>query len=368
MTESHKPAIEPPKPSEPRAWKPPPRRPYVVVVMVIVGLVAIVAVLRAWDLFPFGGGIERTDNAYVHGRTTVISPQVSGYVTEVHVRDFDEVGARAVLVRIDDSVYRAKVDQARAALAAAESALANDVQSKASASASLLGQSAALESARAQLVRAKSDMVRADELVGDGSISIRESDLTRAALAGAEAQVHQAQAAQEVARQNVRTVDVARAGLEAQVASAQAQLNAALIDLGYTVIRAPEGGQLSEVGVRVGQYVTNGTQMMSLVPRDRWVIAEYKEAQTGHMRVSQAVSFTVDALDGARLTGHIDRLAPAAASEFAILKPDNATGNFIKVPQRIGIRIAVDPSQPLFDRLRPGMSVETSVETRDDEH
>jgi multidrug resistance efflux pump len=374
MTESAKPVLESPKPppaatSEPpktaeaRTWKPPPRRPYVVVVIALVGLAAIVTVLRAWDLFPFGGGIERTDNAYVHGRTTVISPQVSGYVTQVPVRDFDEVGGQQVLVRIDDSVYRAKVEQAQAALAGAESALSNDVQSKASAAAALLGQSAALESARAQLIRAKADMVRADQLVGDGSISIRESDLTRAALAGAEAQVHQAQSAQDVARQNVRTVDVARAGLQAQVASARAQLNAALIDLGYTIIRAPEAGQLSEVGVRVGQYVTNGTQMMSLVPRDRWVIAEYKEAQTAHMRVLQSVSFTVDALDGARLKGHIDRLAPAAASEFAVLKPDNATGNFVKVPQRIGIRITVDPSQPLFDRLRPGMSVETSVET-----
>jgi multidrug resistance efflux pump len=348
---------------EARAWKPPNRRPIVLGLIVIFGALAILAVLWAWELFPFNGGIERTDNAYVHGRTTVISPQVSGYVTAVRVHDFDEVSADEVLVKIDDSVYKAKVEQTRAALAAAEAALANDVQSKASASAALVGQSAAVASAQAQLVRAKADMARAKQLVGDGSISVRESDLTLATLTAAESQVQQAQAAREVAKQNVRAVDVARGGLEAQVASARAQLNAALIDLGYTTIHAPQGGQLSEVGVRVGQYVTNGTQMMSVVPKERWVIAEYKEGQTARMEIGQSVSFTVDALDGARLMGRIDRLAPAAASEFAVLKPDNATGNFIKVPQRIGIRIAVDPSQPLFDRLRPGMSVETSVHT-----
>jgi multidrug resistance efflux pump len=334
------------------------------VLIVTIGISAILAVLRAWELLPLGGGLERTDNAYVHGRTTSISPQVSGYVTAVSVHDFDAVSANEVLVRIDDSVYRAKVEQARATLAAAAAALANDVQSKASAAAALLGQSAAVASAQAQLVRAKADMARAEQLVGDGSISIREGDLTRAALAASESQLRQAQAAQEVARQNVRTVEVARGGLEAQVASARAQLNAALIDLGHTIIRAPEEGQLSEVGARLGQYVTNGTQLMSLVPKERWVIAEYKEAQTAHMAIGQPVSFTVDALDGASFTGRIDRLSPAAASEFAVLKPDNATGNFIKVPQRIGIRIAIDSSQSLFARLRPGMSVETKVHTR----
>jgi multidrug resistance efflux pump len=350
-------------PSAP-TWRPPPRRPWVAGLIVLTGLSAAIAVSWAWGFWSFLDGVERTDNAYVHGRTMVISPQVSGYVTAVNVRDFDDVSANEVLVRIDDSVYRAKVDQARAQLAAAEAALANDVQSRASAVAALEGQRAAVASAEAQWVRAKADMVRAEQLVGDGSISIRESDLTRASLAAAESQVQQARAAEEVARQNIRTVDVARGGLDAQVAAARAQLDAALIDLGHTIICAPEGGQLSEIAVRLGQYVTNGTQMMSLVPSDRWVIADYKEAQTAHMSIGQSVSFTVDALDGVRLTGHVDRLAPAAGSEFAVLKPDNATGNFVKVPQRIGIRIAVDWPQPLFERLRPGMSVETSVHTR----
>lgn len=126
---------------------------------------------------------------------------------------------------------------------------------------------------------------------------------------------------------------------------------------------APESGQLGEIGVRLGQYVTNGTQLLSLVPADRWVIANYKEAQTARMAVGQSATFTIDALNGARLLGHLEKLSPAAASEFAVLKPDNATGNFVKVPQRIGVRIAIDPRQLLGTRLRPGMSVEARIDT-----
>jgi multidrug resistance efflux pump len=110
--------------------------------------------------------------------------------------------------------------------------------------------------------------------------------------------------------------------------------------------------------------VTNGTQLTTLVPPDKWVIANYKEAQTAHVDLGQPASFTVDALDGARFTGHVEHLAPATGSEFAVLKPDNATGNFVKVPQRIGVRIAIDPDQTMMDRLRPGMSVEAEVDTR----
>ena len=205
-------------------------------------------------------------------------------------------------------------------------------------------------------------MARAADLASDGSISIRERDQTLAALAQAEAQVRQALAAADIGRQDIRTVDVGRGGLEAQVAAARAQLNAALIDLDHTVIRAPEGGRLGEVGVRLGQYVTNGTQLMAEVPTDRWIIANFKEAQTAGVAPGQPARFTVDALGGTGFTGHVLDLAPAAGSEFAVIKPDNGTGNFIKIPQRIGVRIAIDPGQRLADRLRPGMSVEVTVD------
>ena len=324
----------------------------------------VLAILAAWGLPPFAGRVQKTENAYVRGRTTVIAPQVSGYVVDVPAQDFQQVQAGQVLARIDDRIYRARVDQARANLAAQIAALANSAQAQASRRAGYQGQTAALANARAQLLRAQADMRRVEDLASDGSVSLRERDQTRAALRQAEAQVLQAEAARDIAGQDIRTVQVGRGGLAASVQAAAAALRLAEIDLDNTVIRAPESGRLGEVGVRVGQYVTNGSQLMFLVPPDLWVTANYKEAQTARMRPGQRAGFTVDALGGRRLTGRVERLSPAAGSEFAVLKPDNATGNFVKVPQRIGVRIRIDQGQPLAARLRPGMSVEAQVDTR----
>ncbi|MDB5480928.1 MAG: secretion protein HlyD [Caulobacteraceae bacterium] len=332
--------------------------------MIVLALVAVLAILAAWGLPPFGLGIQTTENAYVHGRTTVIASQVSGYITAVQAKDFAQVGVGQVLAIVDDRTYRARVEQAQANLEAAEASLANSAQAHASRAAGIVGQVAGLENAQAQLLRANADMTRAGGLVADGSISIRERDQTLAALRQAEAQLRQTKAARDIARQDLRTVDVGRRGLEAQVAAARAQLHAAMVDLEYTVIRAPEAGQLSQVSVRLGQYVTNGTQLMSLVPPDKWVIADYKEAQTARIAPGQRSSFTVDGLGGALVRGHVEQLSPGTGSEFAVLKPDNATGNFVKVPQRIGVRIGIDPGQALAMRLRPGMSVVARVDTR----
>jgi multidrug resistance efflux pump len=323
---------------------------------------ALLLIARAWGWLPLSAD-ETTDNAYVRGRTTVIAPQVSGYVVEVPVKDYRRVRAGDVLVRIDDRSYTAKVELARANLDAARANLANNDQAHSSSIAALHGQEAAVQNAAAQLQRARSDMERARKLVEDGSVSVRERDQTAAALALGEAQVRQSEAAREQAHQAVLTVETARGSLEAAVAGAKAQLDAAQIDLDHTVIHAPESGQLGEVGVRLGQFVTNGTQLMSLVPDERWVIANYKEAQTARMVVGQPATFSVDALDGTTVKGHVEELAPAAGSEFAVLKPDNATGNFVKVPQRIGVRIAVDGPPEVAVRLRPGMSVVARIDT-----
>ncbi len=356
------PETAPPNPpAPPKTWRAPARHKAVTALVVVIALAAVLILLNVWQLPPFGGGAEATTNAYVRGRVAVIAPQVSGYVTEVAVRDYEKVNAQQVLVRIDDRIYRARVEQAKANLDIQLTTLANNIQAKASRNAGLQGQSAALVGARAQQFRAQADMERADDLVKDGSISIREREQILAALRQAEAQVEQAQAGGEIARQDVRTVDVGRGGLEAQVKAARAQLHLAEIDLANTVIRAPEAGQVGEIGVRLGQYVTNGTQLLSLVPPERWVIANFKEAQTGCMAPGQKVSFSVDALGGAQLTGHIDRVAPATGAEFSVIKPDNGTGNFVKVPQRIGVRIGIDPGQGASARLRPGMSVEARV-------
>jgi multidrug resistance efflux pump len=316
-----------------------------------------------WRLPPFTSAIESTDNAYVRGQTTVVSPQSSGYVSEVPVQDFQHVRAGDVLARIDDRIYRQRVAQARATLAGQTASLTNSAQTRLSRLATAASQRAAIANAQAQLARAQADMARVDLLVAEGSVSLRERDQTLAALRQPQAAVEQARAASEIARQDVRSVGVNRAGLEAAVESANAALRLAEIDLVNTVIRAPGDGRLSEVGLRVGQYVTAGTQLMFLVPDRLWVIANYKEAQTARMAPGQPVRLRVDALGEASLTGRVERLAPAAGSEFAVLRPDNATGNFVKIAQRISVRIALDPRQAGLERLRPGMSVETRVDT-----
>ncbi|MDX3899956.1 MAG: HlyD family secretion protein [Sphingobium sp.] len=353
-----------PQPEAPRrGWAPPRSGRKVTLLFVAFGLLGVLMVLFAWGLPPFSTAVQTTDNAYVRGQTTVIAPQVSGYVVEVTVQDYQQVKKGQVLARIDDRIYRQRVDQARAQVAAQVASLSNSQQSQRSSEAQLGGQDAAVTNARAQLARAQADMARVDDLVGEGSVSIRERDQTLAALRQAQAGVQQAQAQRAVAQEQVRTVTVGRGGLEAGVEGARAALKLAEIDLANTIIRAPQDGRLGEVGVRLGQYVTAGTQLTFLVPPIVWVAANYKEAQTARMAAGQPAKLSVDALDHAEIAGRVERMAPAAGSEFSVIKPDNATGNFVKVPQRITVRIAIDRRDPLYARLRPGMSVEARVDT-----
>ena len=370
MSEPSGPAPEPAPAADPQVaatppqgWRPPEKSRLTVATIITIAALAVLALLYAWQLPPFAGLTEATDNAYVRGRVTIISPEVSGYVTSVPVQDFAEVRAGQIIATIDDRIYKARVAQAEANVAAQEAALANSAQAQRSRETATQSQDAAIANAAAQLSRARADMKRADALVADGSISERERDQTRAALMAAEAGVRQAEAGRAIGTQDVRTVVVGRDGLRAAVEAARAQLRLAQIDLDNTVIRAPADGQLSEIGVRNGAYVAPGTQLVFLVPRDVWVVANFKEAQTHGMAVGQPARFHVDALGGVQLAGRVQNIAPAAGSEFAVIKADNATGNFVKVAQRIAVRIAVDPGQAAAQRLRPGMSVEVSVDT-----
>jgi multidrug resistance efflux pump len=347
-----------------RGWAPPRASGRTTALLVALLVAGSLLALYAWDLPPFSRTVQVTDNAQVRGQTTVIAPQVSGYVTQVLAQDFQRVRQGEPLVQIDDRIYRQRVAQAEANLATQIAGLANSQQSQRSSEASVAGQSAAIASAHAQLTRAQADMRRVTELTAQGSLSLRERDQTLAALRQAEAAVRQAEAQRTIASEQVRTVVVARGGLEAAVANARAALQLAQIDLANTLVRAPQAGQVSELGVRLGQYVTAGTQLVFLVPERVWVVANFKEAQTARIAPGQPASVSVDALGGAELRGRVQQIAPAAGSEFAIIRADNATGNFVKVAQRIAVRIAIDPDQALAKRLRPGMSVEARVDTR----
>ena len=345
-------------------WHPPKKTRLKSAVLIAIGLVAISLVLYAWKLPPFQSAVVSTDNAYVRGQTTVISPQVTGYVTHVYVQDFEDVAAGTPLVQIDPRIYQQKVEQAHAQVLAAESNLNNNQQSLTSNQSTVIARNASIANAEAMLKKAQADMARVQELVGLGSLSPREGDQARAALQQAQAAVAEARAQKAVAEQGVKSTHVGKQGLQAAVAQAQAQVQLAQIDLSNTTIKAPQNGRLSEISVKQGQLVNAGTQLMYLVPSHVWVVANFKETQTANIRVGQAATVRVDALGGAELTGKVERIAPAAGSEFSVIRPDNATGNFVKVAQRIAVRIQIDPKQALASRLSPGMSVVASVDTR----
>ncbi|WP_312164558.1 HlyD family secretion protein [Phenylobacterium sp.] len=333
------------------------------VLALVFGAAAICAILYAWKLPPFSSATQRTENAYVRGLVTVISPQVSGYVTDVRVKDFQQVRAGEPLFRIDERIYLQRVEQAKATLAAREADLANQTQAAASRDAALSAREAEVGAADAQLARARADMDRVGPLAADGSLSRREADAALASLRSAEASLRQTQAARKAAQQDIRAVAVSREGLQAAVDNARATLRLAQIDLDNTLLNAPTAGQLGQVGARRGQFVNAGTQLVSLVPPERWIIANFKERQAGKMAIGQAASVTVDALGDRRFTGRVKQLSPATGSEFALLPAQNATGNFTKVAQRIPVEIVLDPNQEGLDRLRPGMSVVARVDT-----
>jgi multidrug resistance efflux pump len=331
-----------------------------------VALIGILIVLYAWQLPPFGSPIESTENALVRGQTTIISPQLSGYVYEVPVQDFQFVKQGDLLVRLDDRIYRQHLDQAVAQLGIQKAALANNLQQRRSAEATIVQRKAALESSIAQGRKASADLRRSQALVTDGSISKSELDVARAADAQATAATAEARAVLEIAREDLQTVVVNRGSLEASVANAEAAIELARIDLTNTRILAPRDGQLGQIGVRLGAFVNSGAQLMALVPNRLWIIANMKETQMADVRLGQPVTFSVDALNHQKMHGRVQRIAPATGSEFSLLPADNATGNFVKIAQRIPVRIIVEPNQPLAEHLRPGMSVVVSIDTSQD--
>ena len=346
-----------------RGWAPPTHGRGRTLLFIGILLGGVFLALYAWDLPPFRRDVQTTDNAYVRGQTTTISPQVSGYVTQVLVQDFGSVKKGQPLVKVDDRAYRQRVEQARANVAAQIANLDNSQQSQRSSQATVAAQEAVFGNAKAQLQRAQADMRRVSELTAQGSLSERERDQTVAALRQSEAAVAQARAQRTISQEQVRTVTVGRGALEASVQSARATLRLAEIELSNTVIRAPQDGRVGELGVRLGQFVSAGSQLFALVPNQVWVVANFKEAQTAKIVPGQRATFTVDALGDAELEGIVRDLSPAAGSEFAVIKPENATGNFVKVPQRIAVRIDVNPGQRGAARLRPGISVVASVDT-----
>jgi membrane fusion protein (multidrug efflux system) len=317
-----------------------------------------------WDYWTVGQYLVSTDDAYVKADSTTIAPKVPGYLQQVLVKDNERVKAGQVLARIDNRDYRVALDQASADVGAAKAMIASK-------QAQLEVQQAVINAARATILVdqanvtfAAQDNKRYTDLAASGSGSVQNAQQAQARIAAANATLARdtanlASALKQVDLLNAEIVQTKAAAAHAEAVQDQAGLN-----LGYTIITAPIDGVVGNRTLRLGQYVQAGTQLMSVVPLEgAYVVANYKETQLTDVREGQAVDITVDTFPGQIVHGHVDSIAPASGQEFALLPPDNATGNFTKVVQRIPVRIALDGNGQSPLELRPGMSVLPSIET-----
>ncbi len=312
--------------------------------------------------------IQTTDNATVHAEMTRLSARVSGNIRRVAVHDFQHVKAGELLMEIEPADYDAVVAQAEANVAAARSNLDNQENKKANQRAVIAQAEAQRRSAVARQLETRQELERQENLLRGGIAGTRQRleqataahDAASAALLATEATI----AAQ---RSQLDILNGDESLLHARLDVGQADLTTARLRQGYTRIVAPFDGVVGQRMVQEGTYVNIGTNLIAVVPLPEvYVVANYKETQLTHVAPGQQVKVTVDTFPDAVLRGRVKRISPASGSTFALLPPDNATGNFTKVVQRIPVRIEFDPGQPLVDRLRPGMSVVTHIHvTRD---
>ena len=317
-----------------------------------------------FDYWTVGRFIVETEDAYVKADSTIVAPKVPGYIAEVTVHDNQVVKAGDVLARIDDRDFRASLDQARAELSSAEAAVRNIDAEIALHGAEIDQAKAAVAATRASLGFAQSDAERYRSLAQSGAGTTQRAEQTQAQRDQLTAQLLRDQANVTAAERKTAVLATARDQAAAQADRVRAAVRQANLNLGYTTITAAVDGTVGARTLRVGQYVVAGTQLMAVVPVDAaYVVANYKETQLAHVHAGQPVEIGVDGLPGLKLKGHVDSLSPASGLEFALLPPDNATGNFTKIVQRIPVRISIDDGRAA-GLLRAGMSVEPAIDTR----
>lgn len=308
--------------------------------------------------------LESTDNAYVEGDISVISPRIEGYIATVQVADNQAIKAGDILVTIEDSDYRARLAQAVATIDAATASISTIDSQIANQQSRIAEVQAQQQSAGAELDRATSVRERYKKLVADKIIGTQEMDEATASYLKAQADITRLVAALGAARTQLGVYQAMRQESVAKLEEVQAARDLAANDLGKTVIRAPIAGVVGNRGVRVGQFVKPGTQLLSLVPTDVHIVANFKETQIENMRPGQKVALSVDAFPNEKLIGTVDSFAPASGSEFSLLPAENATGNFTKIVRRVPVRISVPTDSPLHGLLRPGLSVVVAVDTK----
>jgi membrane fusion protein, multidrug efflux system len=333
---------------------------------VLVAFAFIALATLRWDAWVGSATIQTTNDAYVRAELTRLSSRVAGEVLTVAANDFQRVKAGDLLVQIDPADYQAQVAQAEAGVAGAQAALDNLSNQVELQYATIAQAEAAQVSAAALEVEARQEQERQQSLSQTEAGTRQKFEQATAAYAKAQADVRASRAVIAAQRHQLEVLSGTKKQRAADLEAAKATLAAAKLKLGYTSIAAPFDGVTGERQVQPGDYVNIGTNLINVVPLPNvYVIANYKETQLTRVKPGQRVDITVDSFPNGKLRGRVERIAPASGSQFALLPPDNATGNFTKVVQRIPVRIHFDNNQPLLERLLPGMSVVTSIHTDD---
>jgi membrane fusion protein, multidrug efflux system len=359
--------------------------------VVLLAAAVVLTITRNWNAWE-GGRIEQvTDDAYVRGDLTPLSTKVAGIVRDVHVNDYQEVHKGDLIVALEDEDYKAQVAQAVAAVEAAKAAIENNVRQRElqdakidkalagidQAHAQITAAQAGIDAAQAEVVRSKAERTRQEALLQTRAATQQKVEQAVADQERFAAQLASRQADLEEAKTQLRGNELsaeaerrAKAVLESQDAqlvadlhAKQAALTGTQVNLGYTTIEAPGDGTVGERQVRPGQLVSPGTQVISFVSKIKWVQANYRETQLTNMKVGDPADLAVDEYPGKVIHGKVLEIAPASGSQFALLPPDNATGNYTKVVQRIPVKIALDDSN-VAATLRPGLSVVATVRTK----
>jgi membrane fusion protein (multidrug efflux system) len=318
-----------------------------------------------WYWWQTGRYVESTNDAYVKADYTTIAPKVSGYIAAVLVEDNQPVTAGQIVARIDDRDFNTAMAQAQADVANAEAGIRN-LDAQLALQQSVIDQANAdIASAEAALDFATQDYARYRNLLKSGYGTQQREQQADASLRGQNAQLQHSRAVLTAAQQQIEVLRTQRTQAETQVQHDQAVERQATLNLGYTTITVPIDGTVGARMLRVGQYVQAGTQLMAVVPLQAvYVVANFKETQLTHVRGGEPVTIAVDTFPDAVIHGHVDSLSPASGLEFSLLPPDNATGNFTKIVQRIPVKITLDRADPLAGLLRAGMSVEAKIDTK----
>ncbi len=312
-----------------------------------------------------GQFLVSTDDAYVQAHSVLISPKVSGYISEVPVDDNQVVKAGQVLARIDPRDYQTALAQARANVAAAQAAIDNLDDRITQQRLAIEEAQATVTTDQAALAFSRQQDGRYSSLARTGAATVQDSQQWQTDLRERQAALARDSAGVGVAREQVDVLGTQLLQAKAALAQQQAMLQQAELNVSYTTVVAPVDGTVGDRTLRVGQYVQAGTQLMAVVPLQAvYITANYKETQLTDVRPGQPVTIDVDTFPDATVHGHVDSLAPASGQEFALLPPDNATGNFTKIVQRIPVKIVLNTNDPLANMLRPGMSVEPTIDVK----